>query len=70
MELKIKHNFPTNTEFNTLFESVGWGNRDDKKIEAHRKSSCFSLSIVISPYIIMVAQILILYLEQCNVKIL
>ena len=32
MEFKIQKKFPTNEEFNELFDSVGWGNRDDEKI--------------------------------------
>ncbi len=30
--LTIKYKFPTNAEFNELFDSVGWGGRDDDKI--------------------------------------
>ena len=45
MNLKVMHAFPTNAEFNALFESVGWGTRDDKKINNHRKSSVFAVSV-------------------------
>ena len=45
MSIIIKHLFPTNVEFNKLFSSVGWGVRDDKKIDANRASSVFSVSI-------------------------
>lgn len=45
MNLKIRHSFPTNEQFNTLFDSVGWGNRDDEKIDMHRQNSVFAVSI-------------------------
>ena len=45
MEFEIKKHFPTNTEFNTLFESVGWGNRDDSKINSHRNARCFAVCV-------------------------
>ena len=40
---RLKKIFPTNKEFNDLFFSVGWGTRDDKKINTHRNNSCFSV---------------------------
>lgn len=45
MEYKISHTFPTNAEFNELFESVDWSSRDENKINNHRKSSCFSVCV-------------------------
>ncbi len=42
---RIEHKFPTNNEFNELFYSVGWGKREDKKINSHRENSCFSVCI-------------------------
>lgn len=45
MAYKIMHKFPTNQEFNNLFNSVGWGFRDDDKINKHRKSSCFAVCV-------------------------
>ena len=41
----ILHQFPTNQEFNELFNSVGWGFRDDEKINKHREQSCFAVCI-------------------------
>ena len=45
MELEIKHTFPSNEQFNFLFKSVGWGSREDKKIEMHRQNSVFAVSV-------------------------
>ena len=42
---EIKFQFPTNKEFNELFNSVGWGDRDDTKIDKHREMSVFAVSI-------------------------
>ena len=42
---KIKQKFPSNEEFNELFDSVGWGHRDNKKINSHRASSCFAVCV-------------------------
>ena len=41
----VKHSFPSNNQFNELFQSVGWGNREDEKINLHRKTSCFSVCV-------------------------
>lgn len=45
MNLFVKHIFPSNAEFNQLFESVGWGTREETKINAHRQSSVFSVCV-------------------------
>ena len=45
MEFLTKHQFPTNQEFNQLFDSVGWGNREDEKINKHRQASCFAVCV-------------------------
>lgn len=57
MEFIIKHKFPTNKEFNTLFESVGWGNRTDEKIDMHRKNSCFAVCVFAKQTIVGMARI-------------
>ena len=57
MSIIIKHLFPTNVEFNKLFSSVGWGVRDDKKIDAHRASSVFSVSIYDNDKIVGMARV-------------
>lgn len=43
--LTIKYEFPTNSQFNELFDSVGWGNREDDKINKHRQCSCFVVCV-------------------------
>ena len=45
MGFLTKHQFPTNQEFNQLFDSVGWGNREDEKINKHRQASCFAVCV-------------------------
>ena len=42
---KMVYKFPTNEEFNELFCSVGWGTRDNEKINKHRDSSCFAVCV-------------------------
>ena len=42
---QIEYKFPTNEEFNELFYSVGWGNRDNNKIDQHRKNNVFSVCV-------------------------
>ena len=57
MDFIIKYQFPTNEEFNELFASVGWGNRDNDKINKHRENSCFSVCIYNNDKIIGMARI-------------
>ena len=45
MNIIVKHQFPSNKEFNELFSSVDWENRDNVKINKHRESSCFAVCI-------------------------
>jgi len=45
MDYKIKFHFPSNQEFNYLFNSVGWGVREDSKINKHRDSSVFAVCV-------------------------
>lgn len=45
MNFITKYQFPTNEEFNELFASVGWGNRDYEKINKHRENSCFAVCV-------------------------
>ena len=42
---EIKYQFPNNDQFNELFNSVGWGYRDNKKINIHRERSDFSVCV-------------------------
>lgn len=57
MDVIIKHQFPTNAEFNALFESVGWGSREDSKIDSHRKSSVFSTCAYLGDQIVGMARV-------------
>ncbi len=44
--------FPSNKEYNDLFESVGWGNRENKKIDKIRENSVFAVSVYIDKEIV------------------
>ena len=57
MKFSIKHCFPTNDEFNFLFNSVGWGLRNEIKIESHRNSSCFSVCVYLDNNIVGMARV-------------
>ncbi len=57
MKLNITHTFPTNQQFNELFSSVGWDTREDLKINAHRMSSSFAVSIFDADKIVGMARI-------------
>ncbi|MBQ4541787.1 MAG: GNAT family N-acetyltransferase [Clostridia bacterium] len=57
MEFKIQKKFPTNEEFNELFDSVGWGNRDDEKINKHREMSAFAVSVFAENKIVGMARV-------------
>ena len=49
--------FPTNEEFNELFCSVGWGNREDDKINIHRQTSCFACKVYCEGKIVGMARV-------------
>ena len=57
MNISINHSFPTNEEFNQLFKSVGWGERNEYKINKHRESSVFSVSAYIDGQIVGMARV-------------
>ena len=57
MQFQAKFSFPTNEEFNELFSSVGWGNRDDKKINKHREMSVFAISVYAENKIVGMARV-------------
>lgn len=57
MNFKITKNFPRNEEFNELFQSVGWGYRDDKKIDKNRKNSVFAVSVYLKDKIVGMARV-------------
>ena len=57
MVFKVKYQFPTNEEFNELFESVGWGNREDDKINKHREKSDFAVCVYSDDEIIGMARV-------------
>ncbi len=45
MNFEVIKKLPSNEEFNRLFESVGWGSRDEEKIDKIRQSSDFAVSV-------------------------
>ena len=55
--LNVVYTFPSNQQFNELFYSVGWGDRDDKKINTHRQNSCFAVCIFEDEKIIGMARV-------------
>lgn len=55
--MNIKYQFPSNKEFNELFNSVGWGFREDSKINKHRLSSDFAICIYENNTIVAMARI-------------
>lgn len=57
MKFIVKQKFPTNEEFNELFSSVGWGTRDENKIDAHRKASVYSVCVYYNENIIGMARV-------------
>lgn len=57
MKYDIRHSFPTNSDFNKLFSSVGWGKRDDDKIDKHRAMSTFAVSIYADSVIVGMARV-------------
>lgn len=57
MNLVVKYKFPTNKEFNQLFNSVGWGNRENSKINQHRKMNAFSVCVYDNKLIIGMARV-------------
>lgn len=57
MNFQITKKFPSNEEYNELFESVGWGNRDNKKIDQIREYNVFAVSVYLKDKIIGMARI-------------
>ena len=57
MDMTIKYTFPSNEEFNLLFSSVGWGERESSKIDAHRLASTFAISIYKDNHIVGMARV-------------
>ena len=53
----IKYQFPTNIEFNELFSSVGWGTREDNKINEHRLKSNFAVCVYDNNVIVGMARV-------------
>jgi len=45
MQYDIVKRLPSNSEFNGLSESVGWGKRECEVINQMRKASCFAVSV-------------------------
>ena len=57
MNIHIEQKFPTNEEFNELFTSVGWGTREDSKIDEHRKMSIYSIWVYDNKSIVGMARV-------------
>ncbi len=57
MEFRIIKKFPSNKDFNRLFSSVGWGNRDNKKINQNRQNSVFGVSVYLDNKIVGMARV-------------
>lgn len=57
MEFRTEKNFPSNKEFNELFNSVGWGHRDSQKIDQNRQSSIFAVSVYLKDKIVGMARV-------------
>ena len=57
MNIIKKYTFPTNNEFNDLFYSVGWGHRDNNKIDYSRKHTTFAISIYDDSLIVGMARV-------------
>ena len=55
--LNVVYTFPSNQQFNELFCSVGWGDREDEKINTHRQSSCFAVCVFEEEKIIGMARV-------------
>ena len=55
--MNIKYQFPSNKEFNELFDSVGWGSREDSKIDKHRLNSDFAICIYDNNIIVGMARV-------------
>lgn len=45
MKFNVIKRLPNNEEFNELFESVGWGHRENRKIDQNRENSVFAVSV-------------------------
>lgn len=45
MNYIVRYKFPTDKEFNELFTSVGWGKRENEKINKHRLFNAFSVCV-------------------------
>ena len=55
---ETRYQFPSNEEFNDLFNSVGWDSRDDKKINSHRQKTDFAVCIFDNKKIVGMARII------------
>jgi len=43
--MNIKKELPSDKDFNTLINSVGWGNRSKEVLARMRKATCYAISI-------------------------
>ena len=56
MKFTIKKEFPSNAEFNELFQSVGWA-REKEKINKIRQNSIFAVSVYFENEIVGMARV-------------
>ena len=54
----VYRGFPTNSEFNELFESVDWGTRKDEKINKNRENSVFAVCVYDEEKIVGMARVI------------
>ena len=57
MGFSVVYNFPTNSEFNDLFLSVNWGERDAEKIDKNRQKSDFAVCVYDDELIVGMARV-------------
>lgn len=54
----VKHEFPSNKDFNDVFLSVGWGSREDERIEKTRENTVFAVSVYENENIVGMARVI------------
>ena len=54
----VKHEFPSNKDFNDVFLSVGWGSRKDERIEKTRENTVFAVSVYENENIVGMARVI------------
>lgn len=57
MEFRVLKELPSNSDFNKLFSSVGWGYRENEKINRIRQNSIFALSVYLNNEVVGMARV-------------